>query len=167
MVIDLALKPAVSRSSIGGLLGGHDGQAVCLRLGSTRGVQSDRDRCHSHGPKRVETSSAVHFNLEGEAASGPVNISQTVRTFDTADGEIDQTEAIGQDPGVGLRPDGHISSIGQSKANVQGCVFQSITVRIAGDSLVSNPIVLLGLGGKNRHQHHCGQEERAHQIHLG
>ena len=60
---------------------------------------------------------------------------------------------------MGLRPDGSIRGVGQGKANVQGRIFQCITVRIAGDSLVSNPIALLGLSGESRDQQNCGQKE--------
>ena len=97
--------------------------------------------------------------MEGEATSGPIDRSETFRTLDTADGEVDQAEAVGHDPVVGLRPDGSIRCVSQGKANVQGRVFQCITVRIAGDSLVSNPIALLGLSGESRDQQNCGQKE--------
>ena len=159
VAVNLALQSAVGGSAVGGFLVRHHSQAVGFGLGSTRGVQGDRDGSHGHGPEGFESITTVDLHLEGEATSGPFDRSETFRTLDAADGEVDQAEAVGHDPIVGLRPDGSIRCVGQGKANVQGRIFQCITVRIAGDSLVSNPIALLGLSGESRGQQNCGQKE--------
>ena len=159
IAVDLALQTAVRRGAVSSFLGRHHSQAVGFGLGSARGVQGDRDGSHGYGPEGFESITAVDLHLEGEATSGPFDRSETFRTLDAADGEVDQAEAVGHDPVVGLRPDGSIRCVSQGKANVQGRVFQCITVRIAGDSLVSNPIALLGLSGESRDQQNCGQKE--------
>ena len=159
VAVNLVLQSAVGGSAIGGFLGRHHSQAVGFGLGSARGVQGDRDGSHGHGPEGFESITTVDLHLEGEATSGPFDRSETFRTLDAADGKVDQAEAVGHDPIVGLRPDGSIGCVGQGKANVQGRIFQCITVRIAGDSLVSNPIALLGLSGESRGQQNCGQKE--------
>ena len=167
IAVDLTLEAAVGRGAVCRFLSGHHSQAVGFGLWRAGRKQSDRGRCHGHGPEQFESIATVDFDLEGETTCGPIHCCQTFRTLDTADGEVDQAESIGHDPIVGLRPDGGVGRIRQSKANVQGCIFQSIAVRIAGNGLVGNPVALLGLSGESRQQHHCGQEERAHQIHLG
>ena len=161
------METGVRIGAVQSLLCRHRSEAVGFGLRRLGSVQRHRHRSHGHGSKRVEPVTTVDFHLESKAPSGPIDRSQFIRTLDTADGKVDQAEFVGHDPIVGFRPDGSVCCISQSKTNVQGCIFQCIAVRIAGDGLVSNPIALLGLGGKSRHQHHCGQEERAHQIHLG
>ena len=150
----------IGSSAIRSLLGSHRSEAVSRRLGRTRSVQCDRNGSHGQGPERFESITTVDFHLEFKTTVCPIDRRQAAPTFDTADGEVDQAELVGHDTVVCFRPNGGTRhSIGQSEANVQGCKFQGITVRIAGNGLVSNPIVLLGLNGENRHQHNCGQEE--------
>ena len=153
------MQAAVGRSTVNGFLSGDDSKTVRLGLWSTG--REERHGCsrHGDGSKWIKAITTVDFHLNGVATSGPIDRGKTVCTIDTADGQIDQAEFVGHDPSVGLRPDGSVSRIGQGKANVQGCIFQSIAVRVAGYGLVCNPIVLLGLSGENRHQQNCGQKE--------
>ena len=153
------MQTAISRSTVNGFLSSDDSETVCLGLWSTG--RKERHGCSRHGDrsKRFESIPAVDFDLKGKAPQSPIDRSQTSRTLDTADGQVDQAEFIGHDTIVGLIPDGSVSCIGQGKTEVQGCIFQSIAVRVAGYGLVCNPIVLLGLSGENRHQQNCGQKE--------
>ena len=140
-------------------MGKNHSEAVSSSLWSIGCEQGDRNRRHRNGAEGIEAVTTVDFHKEAVAAGRPINGREAVSTFDTADGEVDQSELVGEVTRVGLSPDGSSRSILKGKANVQGCILQGVATRVAGYGLVCNPIVLLGLSGENRHQQNCGQKE--------
>ena len=139
---------SVSRSAVRYLLCEHNRQTVGRSFRSTGCEHGNRDSRNSHHTKGGETATTVHLHLEGVTTGRPIDCSQISRTSNTADCEVDQTEFIGEHTGVRLCPHRRRCGIKESKADVQGGIFQGVSTRIAGNGLVCNPIVLLGLETK-------------------